>query len=624
MRLKVFATLVLAILCAPQVDAGPSDQDRCSAAKLNASSKYAKKTHGCHAKAAKLDVPVDAGCLTNAADKMAAAFTKAESRGGCVAVGDFSAVESIVGQLTADNVSALPQGGTADSRRCASSKRKAVGKKAGADLKCRSKAAKRAEPVDSACLAKADAKLTTTLTRAEAKGGCATAGDAGAVCTQVSDATSAVAAELVALCGDGVAGPLEECDGGDDDLCPGFCDSSCVCNTVCGNDLVEGTEECDGTDDSACPGECLGSCVCAGNCGDSVADVGEECDDGGNVSGDGCSDDCQLEDTSALCAGVASTAGTALDIELVGVFSSPVHVTAPPLDPSRLFIVEQAGVIRVVKDGSLLPTPFLDIDAQVRSGGERGLLSMAFHPDYESNGRFFVNYTREPDGATVVSRFTVGGSADVANAASEAILFTIPQPFANHNGGQIAFGPDGRLYVGMGDGGGGGDPLEAGQDDMQLLAKMLRVDVDVDPAPYHAVPPDNPNAGAGLPLGLIWAKGLRNPWRFSFDRATGEMLIGDFGQNAIEEISYQPASSTGGENYGWNDMEGSACFDPSSGCLTAGRELPIEEYTHSEGCSVTGGTSIAAVLCPTCTEPISTRTIAANSFERSRSLRALP
>jgi glucose/arabinose dehydrogenase len=242
-----------------------------------------------------------------------------------------------------------------------------------------------------------------------------------------------------------------------------------------------------------------------------------------------------------------------------------------------------------VKSGATLPTPFLDIDAKVRSGGERGLLSMAFHPDYESNGRFFVNYTREPDGATVVSRFDVSGNPDVANGASEKILLTISQPFTNHNGGQIAFGPDGRLYVGMGDGGAGGDPNDVSQSDSSLLGKMLRLNVDVDSAPYHSVPPDNPNAGAGLPLGLIWAKGLRNPWRFSFDRANGDLYIGDVGQNAVEEIDYTVAASTGGENYGWDDMEGSSCYEPASGCLTAGRVLPIVEYSHAQGCSVTGG-----------------------------------
>jgi cysteine-rich repeat protein len=577
------------VLLASVVSAAPAPADRCSASKVKATAKNALKTHLCHAKASKKGLPVDVDCLFKAADRMLASFNKAEGKGGCLTIADFVAVEAIADQLVSDNVSALPDAGGSDAQACASSKRKAAGKKASGRLKCRAKAAKRAEPVEGNCLAKADGKLAASFSKAESKGGCATAGDSGSICSAVDVASTKVTAALVSFCGDDISGPNEECDGSEDAACPGACDDACTCATVCGNNLTEGSEDCDGTDDAACPGECLGSCVCMGDCGDGSVGPGEECDDGGNVSGDGCRDDCELEDTSALCAGVPSTPGTSLSIELVGVFSSPVHVTAAPLDPSRLFVVEQGGTIRVIKDGVVLPTPFLDIDAQVQSGGERGLLSLAFHPDYENNGRFFVNYTREPDGDTVVARFTVSGNPDVADAGSEAILFTIEQPFSNHNGGQIAFGPDDRLYVGMGDGGGGGDPVEAGQDDSQLLAKMLRVDVDVDVAPYHAVPGDNPNAGAGLPLGLIWAKGLRNPWRFAFDRLTGEMFIGDVGQNQVEEISYQSGSSTGGENYGWNDMEGSACFDPAVGCLTAGRELPIEEFTHSEGCSVTGG-----------------------------------
>ncbi len=575
------------VLAAPAV--AQTTADRCAASKFKSTGKSALKAHLCHAKAAKQGVPVDTACLIKAADKMASSFGKAEAKGGCVAPGNFAAVEAINDQLTADNVSALVHSGDAQSQACASSKRKAAGKNASAFLKCRSKAAKKAELVDPVCLSKGNAKRDAAFSKAEAKGGCATGGDSGAIGTAVDAAVTAVVAEVLAFCGDDIAGPTEACDGSDDSLCSGLCDSGCNCNTVCGNNIIEGLEECDGTDDAVCPGECLSSCICPGTCGNGVAEVGEECDDGGNVGGDGCTDDCRLEDTSALCAGVPSTSGTALDIELVGVFSSPVHVTAPPLDPSRVFIVEQGGVIRIVKDGVELATPYLDIDSIVLTGGERGLLSMAFHPDYESNGRFFVNYTREPDGATVVSRFTVSANPDIADDGSEQVLIVIPQPFSNHNGGQIAFGPDAMLYLGMGDGGGGGDPLEAGQDDTTLLAKMLRLDVDVDVPPYHAVPGDNPNAGAGLPLGLIWAKGVRNPWRFSFDRLTGDMFIGDVGQNVVEEVSYQPGTSSGGENYGWNDMEGSACFDPSSGCLTAGRELPIEEFTHSEGCSITGG-----------------------------------
>jgi len=583
------AVLLTSILLLVSTAYAQTDALRCASSKLKASGKNVLKAHLCQAKSAKLGIPVDDGCLVKAGSKMASGFDKAEGKGGCVTTGDFATVEVINDQLTADNADALEHTGDTESQRCAFSKRKAAGKNANSLLKCRSKAAKKVELVNAECLSKAAGKLGTSFSKAEGKGGCATAGDSGAIGTAIDTAATSVTAIVLAFCGDDIAGPTEECDGTDDVLCPGLCDGSCQCTAVCGNNVQEGGEECDGTDAAACPGQCLSSCVCPGDCGDGVAGTGEECDDGGNVSGDGCRDDCQLEDISALCAGVASTSGTDLTIELVGLFDDPVHVTAPSLDPSRVFIVERGGTIQIVKDGTPLGAAFLDIDARVRSGGERGLLSMAFHPDYETNGRFFVNYTREPDGATVVSRFTVTGDPDVADQTSEEILLTISQPFANHNGGQVAFGPDGMLYVGMGDGGGGGDPLEAGQDDGVLLAKMLRIDADVDVAPYHAVPGDNPNAGAGLPLGLIWAKGVRNPWRFSFDRLNGDLFIGDVGQNMVEEVSYQPGSSTGGENYGWNDMEGTACFDPEIGCLTAGRVLPIEEYTHSEGCSITGG-----------------------------------
>jgi cysteine-rich repeat protein len=331
-----------------------------------------------------------------------------------------------------------------------------------------------------------------------------------------------------------------------------------------------------------------------GDCGNGVAEQGEECDDGGNVGGDGCAGDCTLEDTSALCAGVASTNGVSVTKELVGNFTSPVHLTSPPLDPFRQFVVEQPGRIKVVKDGVVLTTPFLDIASSVSFGGERGLLSMAFHPDYESNGLFFVNYT-DNDGDTVVARYQVGADPDVADVSSGVTLLVVDQPRRNHNGGQIAFGPDGYLYVGMGDGGGGGDPVEAGQDDAQLLGKILRLDVDVaaESPPYHAVPATNPAPRPGAPPGLVWSKGWRNPWRFSFDRANGDMYVADVGQNAIEEVSYEPAMSPGGLNYGWDIFEGSECFepDPDPDCPNPpdGFEFPVYEFPHPSGCSITGG-----------------------------------
>jgi glucose/arabinose dehydrogenase len=278
---------------------------------------------------------------------------------------------------------------------------------------------------------------------------------------------------------------------------------------------------------------------------------------------------------------------------VVSGLSAPLRTTAPAGDFDRLFVVEQGGRIRIVKNGALLGGSFLDLSGRISSGGERGLLGLAFHPDYPRNGRFYVNYT-DPSGATVVSEMKVSADPDVADAASERILLRQPQPFSNHNGGHLAFSPvDGTLYLGFGDGGSGGDPQNLAQNDGTWLGKMLRIDVDGrDSGREYAVPPDNPYVGGTSPLPEIWAKGLRNPWRFSFDRGTGDLWIGDVGQNAWEEVNWQPASSPGGENYGWRRMEGSHCFNPSSGCQTGSLTLPILEYAQSASprrCSVTGG-----------------------------------
>ncbi|HEU0299055.1 MAG TPA: PQQ-dependent sugar dehydrogenase [Longimicrobium sp.] len=263
---------------------------------------------------------------------------------------------------------------------------------------------------------------------------------------------------------------------------------------------------------------------------------------------------------------------------------SPVHLAAPSGD-ARLFIVEQPGRIRIVENGTLLATPFLDIRARVGSGGERGLLSVAFHPQYAQNGTFFVNFT-DLQGDTRVERFRVSADRNVADAASAELVIAIDQPFANHNGGQLAFGPDGRLYVGMGDGGGGGDPQETGQDPMQLLGKLLRLDVDA--ARPYAIPAGNPYAGRTDGRAEIWALGLRNPWRFAFDRTAGLLYLADVGQNRLEEVNVVPAAQAG-VNYGWDVMEGTDCFEPASGCSQAGLTRPVATYTHADGCSVTGG-----------------------------------
>lgn len=270
--------------------------------------------------------------------------------------------------------------------------------------------------------------------------------------------------------------------------------------------------------------------------------------------------------------------------EVASGLSGPVHLAAPPGDP-RLFVVEQPGRIRVVEDGVLLPAPFLDITDRVSSGGERGLLSVAFHPSYAANGFFYVDYT-DRSGDTRVERYRVGADRNRADPASAKTLLHVPQPFPNHNGGLVVFGPDGKLYVGMGDGGSAGDPQGRGQDRGTLLGKVLRIDVDGgDP---YAVPPDNPFVGEAGARGEVWATGVRNPWRFAFDREAGLLYLADVGQSAAEEVNVVPAGAAG-LNYGWSVMEGSRCFRPAEGCGRAGLVLPVLEYSHAEGCSVTGG-----------------------------------
>jgi glucose/arabinose dehydrogenase len=271
---------------------------------------------------------------------------------------------------------------------------------------------------------------------------------------------------------------------------------------------------------------------------------------------------------------------------VTGNLDDPVDLQAAPGDRSRLFVVEQAGRIRVIRDGALLGVPFLDIVNRVRSGGERGLLGLAFHPQYAQNGRFYVNYT-DLSGHTHVSEFRVTPNPDVADAGSERSVLFQTQPFANHNGGGLAFGPDGRLYIGLGDGGSGGDPLANGQDGNELLGKILRIDLDA--AQPYGVPADNPFVGRAGFRPEVWALGLRNPWRFSLDRANGDLYIGDVGQSELEEIDVGLAADRGGENYGWNVMEGSRCFRPSSGCNRNGLTLPVVEYPTATGCAVTGG-----------------------------------
>ncbi len=262
---------------------------------------------------------------------------------------------------------------------------------------------------------------------------------------------------------------------------------------------------------------------------------------------------------------------------VAGGFASPVDIQHAGDASGRLFIVEQAGVIRILQNDALLELPFLDISERVDDGGnEQGLLGLAFHPDFANNGFFYVNYT-EAGGDTVIARFSSSGNT--AFPESELRLLNVNQPFPNHNGGGLAFGPDGYLYIGLGDGGSGGDPLGNGQNLNTLLGKLLRIDVDGgDP---YAVPADNPFGNE------IFHYGLRNPWRFSFDSATGDLWIGDVGQGAYEEIDFLPAGTPGGVNFGWNRFEG--MHDYTAGDVPENYLPPLFEYSHSEGCSVTGG-----------------------------------
>ena len=253
----------------------------------------------------------------------------------------------------------------------------------------------------------------------------------------------------------------------------------------------------------------------------------------------------------------------------------------------RLFVVEKKGFIRVVRDHVLADTPFLDITDRVGSlSSEQGLLGLAFHPDYAGNGLFFVNYT-DLEGNTVVARFAASGDPNRAEPGSEVVILTLTQPAVNHNGGHLAFGQDGYLYVGTGDGGGAGDQYANGQNGKTLLGAMLRLDVDGE-APY-TVPGTNPFVGRPDVRDEIWALGLRNPWRYSFDRLTGDLFIADVGQNQFEEVNFQPTGSAGGHNYGWPMMEGRHCYLASQPCERVGLTLPVLEYDHSRGCSVTGG-----------------------------------
>jgi glucose/arabinose dehydrogenase len=278
-------------------------------------------------------------------------------------------------------------------------------------------------------------------------------------------------------------------------------------------------------------------------------------------------------------------------VPFVSGFSQPLDLQSA--GDARLFVVEQPGVIKVIDGGEILAQPFLDIQRFVNaSASEQGLLGLAFHPNYADNGRFFVNYT-DRSGNTVVARFNVSSDPNLADIDSLRIILRVAQPYRNHNGGGMAFGPDGYLYIGVGDGGSADDPEGNGQKLDTHLGKLLRIDVDsADP---YAVPPDNPFSGAEEQP-EIWAYGLRNPWRFSFDHSSGDLYIGDVGQNQWEEIDFLPANAPAGANFGWNVREGA---HPFAGDATDGLIDPVTEYGHGDGCSVTAGVVVHDPSLPT-------------------------
>lgn len=292
-------------------------------------------------------------------------------------------------------------------------------------------------------------------------------------------------------------------------------------------------------------------------------------------------------ETAATAPAPAPAAPGRVRLARVAAVGDGLYVTAAPGQPNRLFVVQQSGRIRVVERGRLLPRPFLDVSGLITSGGERGLLGLAFHPGYARNGRLFVNYT-DGSGDTRVVEYR-RANASRANPGSARTLLTISQPFSNHNGGHLAFGPDGFLYIGTGDGGGGGDPLNSGQRLDTLLGKLLRIDVDRRTGGRaYAIPAGNPfRAGGGRPE--IYSYGLRNPWRFSFDRARGDIWIGDVGQNAVEEVNFRRRGAARGVNFGWNAYEGRRSFAGPAAIRGRAPVFPVAQYGHDRGCSVTGG-----------------------------------
>jgi glucose/arabinose dehydrogenase len=369
--------------------------------------------------------------------------------------------------------------------------------------------------------------------------------------------------------------------------------------TACGGDDSSGAGNTGGTDggkggsggaNGGSGGASGGSGGATGGSGGGVA--------GGGGSGGGAAGSGGTGGTPSLfdCTPASGSAPSLTLTSIANGFTRPLLAESPPGDPTRLIVAEQAGVITMMVNGTAQPTPFLDISDHVNSGGnEQGLLGVAFHPNFASNGKVYVHYTADgttaPSGDAMVAEFTVmAGNADVLDASSEKQILTQDEPESNHNGGGLNFGPDGMLYLGLGDGGGGGDQhgsIGNGQSTNTLLGKILRIDVD-NPGGGNAygIPSGN-MTGSGVSPEL-WSYGLRNPWRWSFDACTGDMYIGDVGQNTYEEVDVEPAGTGSGTNYGWRVMEGTHCYNAGT-CDMSGKQLPVVDYDHGSGCSVTGG-----------------------------------
>jgi len=557
---KLLAALLAALVAGgAQHAAAEPAADRCGASKSKAAASLARAHFACHASALRVGEAVDPDCVAKAAGRLASAFGKAESLGGCVTADDEASVQAIVDAARDSLLALLSPDPVEEARECAAAKLKTSGRHLNSRLSCFGKPATRSLGPSDECLAKADERLVSAVTKAESRGGCTTTGDVAAARVVGEDAVEELVRTLSPVCGDQIQGPSQQCEAGEDAACPGLCDQNCECDFP-------------------------------PVCGDGDAELPEECDDANLDDGDGCSSSCELEDASALCSGIAPATGTDIDAVFVSSeFTAPTFLTAPPMDPARLFVVEREGYIRILNlvDNSVNPTPFLDLSDLTTTGGEQGFLSMAFDPAYDGNGRFFVSHTNT-GGDLVVARYEVdAGDPNIADESTRQELLVVGHPgAANHNGGQIQFGGDGYLYWSIGDGGNG----DNAQDDASMLGKILRLDVSHASAPHVSVPPTNPHYVDGSSdVEYVWAKGLRNPWRFSFDRDSGDLYIGDVGAGDREEIDYAPASSPGGENYGWNAFEGSTCQVGPCPDPPVGFTLPVYEYPHGRPCAVMGG-----------------------------------